>query len=58
MKKNSLKWVRKGYNYAVQRFFIKQLTNFKQVPSKVPNSKQYPNEVPKEGTNLKQGPSP
>ena len=58
MKKNSLKWLRKGQNYACPMFFIKPLPTFKQVPNKVPNSKQGPNEVPNEGPNFKQGPSP
>ena len=58
MKKNSLKWGRNGRIMYVQRFFIRQLRTFKQVPNEVPNSKQGPNEVPNEVPNLKQGPSP
>ena len=37
--------------------FHKQLSNFKQVPNKEPNSKRGPNEVLNERTIFKQGPS-
>ena len=42
----------------VQRFFMTQLQNFKQVPNSKQGPNEGPNEVPNEGQHFKQGPSP